>query len=174
MLRPIVILLLLLLDGGEALSYFFLLLGVLIKSVLDLLLSFLDGGEPSVETSVLHLLFMISHGRWMMAHVVIMCFHGVVVEAMSREGRTSSLETTRNLLIRLLLIIIKVAILPLRAGALMPGTLQMMQVRLLPPSMSRLVHTGRSRLVPAYIPRMVHLARSCLIKSCVASEGRAF
>jgi len=50
----------------------------------------------------------------------------------------------------------------------------MMWRRLLPPSMLRLVHTGRSQLVPAYMLRKVHLGRSCLIKSCVAGEGRAF
>jgi hypothetical protein len=67
-LVPIVILLiLLLLDGDEALSCFFLPLGVLMKSIPDLLLSFLNGGEPGVETSMLHLLLMKSHGRWMMA-----------------------------------------------------------------------------------------------------------
>jgi hypothetical protein len=25
---------------------------------------FLDGGEPGVETSVFHLLLMVTHGRW--------------------------------------------------------------------------------------------------------------
>jgi hypothetical protein len=60
---PIVIfLLLLLLDGDEVLSCFFLPLGVLMKSVLDLLLSFLNGGEPGVKTSVLHPLLMIFLG----------------------------------------------------------------------------------------------------------------
>jgi hypothetical protein len=61
---PIVVLLLLvLLDGGEALSCFFLPLGMLVKSVLDLLLHFLDGCEPGVEMSVFHLLLMVTHGR---------------------------------------------------------------------------------------------------------------
>jgi hypothetical protein len=41
----VILLLLLLLDGQKALSYFFLPQGVLMKSVLDLLLSFLDGSE---------------------------------------------------------------------------------------------------------------------------------
>jgi hypothetical protein len=41
----VILLLLLLLDGHEALSCFFLPQGVLMKSVLDLLLSFLDGSE---------------------------------------------------------------------------------------------------------------------------------
>jgi hypothetical protein len=68
----IVLLLLLLLDGGEALSCFFLPLGMLVKSVSDLLLSFLDGDELGVKTSMLHLLLMVTHGRWMMTHVMIM------------------------------------------------------------------------------------------------------
>ena len=49
-----VLLLLLLLDGGEVLSCFFLPLGMLVKSVLDLLLVLLDGGEPGVKMSILH------------------------------------------------------------------------------------------------------------------------
>jgi hypothetical protein len=85
-IQVVIFLLLLLLDGDEALSCFFLPLGVLMKSILDLLLSFLDGSEPSVETSMLHLLVMICHGRWMMAHVLIMCTYGVIVEATSGEG----------------------------------------------------------------------------------------
>jgi hypothetical protein len=119
----VVLLLLLLLDGGEALSCFFLPLVVLMKSVSDLLLSFLDGGEPSVKTSVLHLLLMITHGRWMMAHVVTMRARVVVVEATSREGHTSSLEAARNLLIGLLLVVVKITVLPLHTRALMLGTL---------------------------------------------------
>ena len=57
---PVVILLLL--DGDEALSYFFLPLGILVKSVPDLLLVLLYGGEPGVQTSILHLLLMIPVG----------------------------------------------------------------------------------------------------------------
>ena len=60
-----------------------------------------------------HLLLMVTHGRWMVAHVLIMIARGVVMEAMSREGHTSSLVATGDLLIWLLLIVIKVAILPL-------------------------------------------------------------
>jgi hypothetical protein len=119
----VVLLLLLLLDGSKALSCFFLPLGVLMKSVLDLLLSFLDGGEPNVKMSMLHLLRMISHGRWMMAHVMIMRARVVVMEAASGEGHMSSLEAARNLLIGLLLVIVKIIVLPLCARALMPGTL---------------------------------------------------
>jgi hypothetical protein len=66
-----------LLDGSETLSYF-LPLGMLVQSVLDLLVSFLDDGEPSIETSVFHLLLMVTHGRWMVAHILIMIAHGVV------------------------------------------------------------------------------------------------
>ena len=107
---PVVIpLLLLLLDGNEALSCFFLPLGMLVKSVLDLLLVLLDGGEPGVEMSILHLLLMIT------------C--GMVVVAMGREGHASSLVATGDLLVRLLLVIVKIVILPLLTWALLPGTL---------------------------------------------------
>jgi len=106
---PVVILqLLLLLDGNEALSYFFLPLEMLVKSVPDLLLVLLDGGEPSVETSILHLLFMIT------------C--GTVVVAIGREGHASSLVTTRDFLV-LLLVVVKIVVLPLPTWALFPGTL---------------------------------------------------
>jgi hypothetical protein len=54
------------------------------------------------------LLFMISHGQWMMAHVMIVWAHGVVMEAMSGEGHASSLEATGNFLIWLLLIVVKI------------------------------------------------------------------
>ena len=97
---PILILLLLvLLDGGKVLSCFFLPLGMLVKSVLDLLLVLLNGGEPGVETSVLHLMLMIT------------C--GMVMVATDREGHTSSLVAPGNLLVRLLLVIVKIAVLPL-------------------------------------------------------------
>ena len=82
---------------------------MLVKSVPDLLLVLVDGGEPSVETSILHLLFMIT------------C--GMVVVATGREGHASSLVTTRDLLVRLLLVVVKIAILPLPTWALLPGTL---------------------------------------------------
>ena len=98
---PIVILLLLLLlDGDEALSCFFLPLGMLVKSVPDLLLVLLDGVELGVETSVLHLLLMIT------------C--GMVVVAMGREGHVSSLAATGDLLVLLLLVVVVIAILRLR------------------------------------------------------------
>ena len=56
----VILLLLLLLDGNEALSCFFLSLGMLVKSVSDRLLVLLDGGEPGVKMSILHLLLMIT------------------------------------------------------------------------------------------------------------------
>ena len=96
----VILLLLLLLDGDEALSCFFLPLGMLVKSVPDLLLVLLDGGEPGVETSVLHLLLMIT------------C--GMVVVAMGREGHASSLVATRDLLVLLLLVVVEIAVLSLR------------------------------------------------------------
>ena len=77
------------------------------------MLALLDGGKPSVKASMFHLLLMVTHGRWMMAHVLIMIARVVVMEATSREGHTSSLVATRDLLIWMLLIVIKVAILPL-------------------------------------------------------------
>ena len=50
----------LLLDGDKTLSCFFLLVGMLVKSALGLLLVLLDGGEPGVKMSILHLLLMIT------------------------------------------------------------------------------------------------------------------
>ena len=97
----VILLLLLLLDGDEALSRFFLPLGMLVKSVLDLLLVLLDGGEPGVEMSILHLLLMIT------------C--GMVMVATGREGHASSLVATGDLLVRLLLVIVKIVVLLLLA-----------------------------------------------------------
>ena len=105
----VILLLLLLLDGDEALSCFFLPLGMLVKSVPDLLLVLLDGVELGVETSVLHLLLMIT------------C--GMVMVAMGREGHASSLVATGDLLVRLLLVVVKIVILPLPTWALLLGTL---------------------------------------------------
>ena len=105
----VILLLLLLLDGDEALSYFFLPLGMLVKSVPDLLLVLLDAGEPGVEMSVLHLLLMITYG--------------MVVVAIGREGHASSLMATRDLLVRLLLVVVKIVVLPLPTWALLPRTL---------------------------------------------------
>ena len=97
------------LDGDEALSYFFLPLGMLVKSVPDPLLVLLDDGEPGVKTRVLHLLLMIT------------C--GMVVVATGREGHVSSLVATRDLLVRLLLVVVKIVVLPFPTWALLPGTL---------------------------------------------------
>jgi len=77
------LLLLVLLDGGKALSCFFLPLGMLVQGVLDLMLTLLDGSQPSVKVSVFHLLLMVTHGRRMVAHVLIMIAYGVVMEATS-------------------------------------------------------------------------------------------
>ena len=95
----VILLLLLLLDGDEALSCFFLPLGMLVKSVSDLLLVLLNGGEPGIEMSVLHLLLMIT------------C--GMIMVATSREGHASSLVATRDLLV-LLLVVVEIVVLPLR------------------------------------------------------------
>ena len=75
---PILILLLLvLLDVGEAISYFCLPLGVLVKHILDVLLCLFNICQPGVEAGVLHLLVMIAH--WL------------IMIATGREGHTSSL-----------------------------------------------------------------------------------
>ena len=97
------------LDGDKELSCFFLPLGMLVKSVSDLLLVLLDGGEPGVKTSILHLLLMIT------------C--GMVMVATGREGHVSSLVATGDLLIRLLLVVVKIVVLPLPTWALLPRTL---------------------------------------------------
>ena len=77
------------------------------------MLALLEDSEPGVEASVFHLLLMVTHGWRMVAHVLIMIARGVVMEAMSREGHTSSLVATGDLLIWLLLIVVKVVNLPL-------------------------------------------------------------
>ena len=74
---PILILLLLvLLDVGEAVSYFCLPLGVLVKHVLNVLLCLFTISQPGVEARVLHLLVMIAH--WL------------IMIAMGRKGHTSA------------------------------------------------------------------------------------
>ena len=98
---PILVFLLLVpLNGGEAFSCLHLPLGVLVKLVLDVMLVLFDGGEPVVEAGVVHLLLMIAHG--------------LVMIAIGREGHTSFLMATQDILIWLLLVVVKVAILPLR------------------------------------------------------------
>jgi len=96
----LVFLVLVLLNGGEAFSCLRLPLSVLVKLVLDVMLVLFDGGEPTVEAGALHLLLMIAHG--------------LVMVAIGREGHMSSMMATRDLLIWLLLVVVKVAILPLR------------------------------------------------------------
>ena len=86
---------------------------MLVQSVLNLMFVLLNGGEPSVEASVFHLLLMVTHGRWMMAHVLVIIARGMVMEATSREGHASSLVATRNIFIGLLLIVVEVAIMTL-------------------------------------------------------------
>jgi hypothetical protein len=86
-------------NGGEAFSYLHLPLGVLVKHVPDLLLVLFNGGEPVAKAGALHLLFMIAHG--------------LVMVAIGREGQMSSLMATRDFFI-LLLIVVEVAVLPLR------------------------------------------------------------
>ena len=63
------------------------------------MLVLLDGGEPGVKANVFYLLLMVTHGSQMVAHVLIMRARGVVMEATSREGHTSSLTATGDLLI---------------------------------------------------------------------------
>ena len=87
---------------------------MLVQSVLNLMLVLLNGGEPGVEASVFHLLLMVTHGRQMVAHVLIMIARGMVMEATSREGHASFLVAAGDLLIRLLLVVDKIVILPLR------------------------------------------------------------
>ena len=97
-LSPILVfLLLVLLNGDKAFSYLRLPLSVLVP---DVMLVLFDGGEPAVEAGALHLLLMIAHG--------------LVMVAIGREGHMSSMMATRDLLIWLLLVVVKVAILPLR------------------------------------------------------------
>ena len=77
------------------------------------MLVLLDDGEPSVEASVFHLLLMVTHGIRMMAHVLVMIARGMVMEVMSREGHASSLVAARDIIIRLLLVVVKIVFLPL-------------------------------------------------------------
>ena len=76
----LIFLLLVLLDVIEAVSYFCLPLGVLVKHVLDVLLRLFDSHQPGVEVGALHLLLMIAHG--------------LIMVATSREAHTSSLVAT--------------------------------------------------------------------------------
>ena len=126
-----------LLDVGEAISYFCLPLGVLVKHILDVLLCLFNICQPGVEAGVLHLLVMISH--WL------------IMIAMGREGHTSSLVAAWNYFIGLLLIVVEVAFLPVLTWALLPGALRVLGSRMLSPSMFGLVHAGGSRLIPACI-----------------------
>ena len=86
---------------------------MLVQSVLNLMLVLLDGGEPGVEASMFHLLVMVTHGRRIVVHVLVMIARGMVMEASSRQGHASSLVTAGDLLIRLLLVVVKIVVLPL-------------------------------------------------------------
>ena len=66
-----------LLNVGDAVSHFFLPLGVLVKRVLNVLLPLFYSCQPSVEAGILHLLIVVAH--WL------------IMIATSREGHTSSL-----------------------------------------------------------------------------------
>ena len=101
-LSPILVfLLLVLLNGDKAFSYLRLPLSVLVKLVLDVMMCLFGSRQPIVKAGVLHILLMIAHG--------------LVMVDIGREGHTSSLTATRDLLIWLLLVVVvKVAILPLR------------------------------------------------------------
>ena len=88
-----------LLDIGEVVSHFFLPLGVLVKRVLDVVLHLFYVCQPGVKAGMLHLLVMVAH--WL------------IMITMSREGHVSSLIAIGDLLIGLLLIVVKIAILPL-------------------------------------------------------------
>jgi hypothetical protein len=79
---------------------------MLVQSVLNLMLVLLNGGEPSVNASVFHLVLMVTHGRRMVALVL-------VVEAMNREGHASTLVAAGDLLIGLLLVVVKIVVRPL-------------------------------------------------------------
>ena len=104
------------------LSCFFLPLGMLVQSVLNLMLVLLNGGEPSVEASVFHLLLMVTHGWQMVSHMWVMIARGMVMEATRREGHASSLVATRDV-IRLLVVVVKIVDLSLPTWALLLGTL---------------------------------------------------
>ena len=89
---------------------------MLVQSVLNLMLVLLDGGELGVKASMFHLLHKVTHERRMVAHVLVM-------EATSKEGHASSLVATRDLHIRLLLVVVKIVVLPLPTWDLLPRTL---------------------------------------------------
>ena len=84
-------------------------------------------------------------------HLLLMIAHGLVKVAIGREGHTSSLIAARDFFIWLLLIVVKVAILPMLSSALLLGALYVLRSGLLPTSMLGLVHAGGSRLIPTYI-----------------------
>jgi hypothetical protein len=116
------LLLQLLLDVGEGLRRLFLPLGLLVQSVADVLLTFFNGGKSGVEASEVYQLLM-AHGRWMMSHVWTLIACRRIMVASGGEGHAPSLEVARDLLVRMLLVIVEVAVLPYLAWSLLPGSL---------------------------------------------------
>jgi hypothetical protein len=117
---PIVLFFLLVVSNvGEDLCRVFLPLGMLMESVADFLLALFNCGEPSVEAIEVQW-WLLVHGRWlMMAHVWTMETWRMAVEASCR-GHVSTLDVTRDLLILLLLVVVKIPMLPLCTGSLLP------------------------------------------------------
>lgn len=148
---PIVLLVLLvLMNPGEGLCRLLLPLSMLLKGIIDLLLAFFDGGEPGVKVLMVHWWFLME-SVWTMEACC------VVVEASCREGHASSLGTTIDLLIILLLVEVKVTFAPPCTEFLLLGRLRVMG----------------SRLLPSIMPWVVYLRWSCLIKPGVVGEGRS-
>jgi hypothetical protein len=122
--QPFLIVLFLLLvpmNVGESLHRMFLPLGMLMESVADLLLALFNCGKPGVNMSEVHQ-WILAHGRWMMmvTHVWTMKARHMVMEASCRERHASSLDVARDLLILLLLVVVKIPVLQLCTGSLLP------------------------------------------------------
>jgi hypothetical protein len=116
----ILFLLLVLSNVDEDLRRRFLPLDMLMESVADFLLALFNCGEPGVYTSEIHRWILVL-GRWiLMESVWTMEIRRMVVEAPCREGHASSLDVTRDLLILLLLVVVKIPVLSLCTGSLLP------------------------------------------------------
>jgi hypothetical protein len=116
----VLFLLLVLLNVGEGLRRMFLPLDMLMESVADFLLALFNCGEPGVNTSEVHRWILVL-GRWiLMESVWTMEIRCMVVEAPCREGHASSLDVARDLLILLLLVVVKIPVLSLCTGSLLP------------------------------------------------------
>jgi hypothetical protein len=116
------LLLQLLLDVGEGLRRLFLPLGLLVQSVADVLLTFFNGDKSGVEASEVYRLLM-AHGRWMMSHVWALIACRRLMVASGKEAHVPSLEVAGDLLVRILLVIVEVAVLPYLAWSLLPRSL---------------------------------------------------